>query len=146
MDAQQIAVAAAMLVGARRTNNRIAELPASCRPTTVAEAHAIQDAVAAQLVEPVGAFKAAAPPGDEPWRGLIYLPTIRQSPARIPVAEVPDCGVEAEVAFRFGRDLPARTAPYERPGCRGGRCLRRDRAHHQPVPGSGGPHHAGKAG
>jgi 2-keto-4-pentenoate hydratase len=114
MDSHQIAEAARLLVTARRSGDRLAELPASCRPTTVAEAHAIQDAVAAQLGEPVGAFKAAAPPGDEPWRGLIYLPTIRQSPARIPVAEVPDCGVEAEVAFRFRRDLPARTAPYER--------------------------------
>jgi 2-keto-4-pentenoate hydratase len=114
MDSQQIAEAARLLVAARRGGERLAELPERCRPSTVAEAHAIQDAVAAQLDEPVGAFKAAAPPGDEAWRGLIYLPTIRQSPARIPAAEVPDCGVEAEVAFRFRRDLPARTAPYGR--------------------------------
>lgn len=114
MDAQQIAEAARLLVAARHSGERLAELPARCRPGTVGEAHAIQDAVAAQLGEPVGAFKAAAPAGDEPWRGLIYLRTIRPSPARLPVAEVPDCGIEAEVAFRFRRDLAARTAPYGR--------------------------------
>lgn len=114
MDSQQISEATRLLVAARRGGERIAELPTHCRPSTVGEAHAIQDAVAAQLAEPVGAFKAAAPPGDEPWRGLIYLRTIRPSPARIPVAELPDCGVEAEVAFRFRRDLPARTAAYGR--------------------------------
>jgi 2-keto-4-pentenoate hydratase len=114
MDPQQIAEATRLLVAARHSGERLAELPARCRPSTVGEAHAIQDAVAAQLGESVGAFKAAAPPGDEPWRGLIYLRTIRPSPARVPVAEVPDCGVEAEVAFRFRHDLPARAAPYER--------------------------------
>jgi 2-keto-4-pentenoate hydratase len=114
MDSQQITEAARRLVAAHRSGERLAELPANCRPTTVSEAHAIQDSVAAQLGELVGAFKAAAPPGDEPWRGLIYLRAIRPSPARIPVAEVPDCGVEAEVAFRFRRDLPARTTPYGR--------------------------------
>ena len=36
------------------------------------------------------------------------------SPARVKVAEVPDCGVEGEVAFRFRSDLPARAAPYTR--------------------------------
>jgi len=114
MDSQQIAEAARLLVAARRGDERLTELPTRSRPSTVGEAHAIQDEVAAQLAEPVGAFKAAAPSGDEPWRGLIYLRTIRPSPARVPVAEVPDCGVEAEVAFRFRRDLPARTASYER--------------------------------
>jgi 2-keto-4-pentenoate hydratase len=114
MDQQQIAEAAALLVGARRSGQRLTELPARCRPGTVAEAHAVQDAVAAQLGEPIGAFKAAAPPGDEPWRGLIYRGTVRSSPACISVSEVPDCGVEAEVAFQFRHDLPARAEAYGR--------------------------------
>ena len=114
MATQQTLEAASLLVAARRSGERLAELPARCRPSTVGEAHAIQDEVAAQLSERVGAFKAAAPAGDEPWRGLIYLRTIRLSPARVPVAELPDCGVEAEVAIRFRRDLPPRTAAYTR--------------------------------
>ncbi len=112
MTEQEIADAAQLLVKARRGGSLVAELPV--KPSSVAEAHAIQDAVARLLGEPVGAFKAAAPPNDEPTRGLIYARTIHPSPARIPAAEVPLCGVEAEVAFRFRRDLPARSEPYSR--------------------------------
>ncbi len=39
---------------------------------------------------------------------------IRPSPARFAPAEVPHLGVEAEIAFRFTRDLPARPTPYDR--------------------------------
>ncbi len=68
---------------------------------------AIQDAVTAGLGKPVGAFKAMAPANGEPTRGVIYADTIHASPARVPAAEVPQCGVEGEVAFIFRRDLPA---------------------------------------
>ena len=80
----------------------------------MAEAHAIQDAVTAGLGKPVGAYKAMAPANGEPTRGVIYADTIHASPARIPAAEVPQCGVEGEVAFVFRRDLPPRAAPYSR--------------------------------
>ena len=74
----------------------------------------IQDRVAAELGEAVGAFKINAMPGEEPARGLIYARLIRPSPARFAPAETPHLGVEAEIAFRFIRDLPARNAPYGR--------------------------------
>ncbi len=80
----------------------------------MSDAHAIQDAVTAGLGKPVGAFKAMAPASGEATRGVIYADTIHASPARIPAAEVPQCGVEGEVAFIFRRDLPARAAPYSR--------------------------------
>ncbi len=112
MDQTQITEAARILVKARRERARIAELPV--KPATVAEAHAIQDEVTSQLGAVVGAYKATSPRNDEPTRGVIYAGTIRPSPARVPVSEAPDCGVEAEVAFRFIRDLPPRAAPYTR--------------------------------
>jgi 2-keto-4-pentenoate hydratase len=112
MEKQQILEMAQVLVKARRETQPIDELP--LKPATVAEAHAIQDEVTRLLGEPVGAFKAFAPPGDEPSRGPIYARTIRPSPTSVPVAEAPDCGVEGEVAFRFTRDLPQRSAPYSR--------------------------------
>jgi 2-keto-4-pentenoate hydratase len=62
----------------------------------------------------VGAFKAAAVGAEEPTRGLIYAHTIHASPARVPVSEIPLCGVEGEVAFRFTADLPPREAAYTR--------------------------------
>jgi 2-keto-4-pentenoate hydratase len=114
MDAQQIANAAAVLVKARRGGPLIDDLPAGCRPASVTDAHAVQDAVTDALGKPVGAFKAMAPANGEATRGIIYADTIHRSPARIPAAEVPQCGVEGEVAFVFRRDLPARPAPYSR--------------------------------
>ena len=112
MTQDQIAEAAALLVRARRERVLLPTLPAA--PQDIASAHAIQDATAALLGEPVGAFKAAAIGDDEPTRGLIYARTIRPSPARILATDVPLCGVEGEVAFRFTADLPPRAAPYTR--------------------------------
>jgi 2-keto-4-pentenoate hydratase len=114
MDTQQIADAAALLVKARRGGPLLADLPGDVRPAGVADAHAIQDAVTAALGKPVGAFKAMAPANAEATRGVIYADTIYSSPAWMPAAEVPQCGVEGEVAFVFRRDLPARAAPYTR--------------------------------
>ena len=114
MDAQQISSAADLLVKARRGGPLPADLPAELRPGSVTDAHAIQDAVTAALGKRVGAFKANAPASAEPTRGVIYADTIHSSPARIPATEVPQCGVEGEVAFVFRRDLPARPAPYSR--------------------------------
>ena len=112
MTEQEIAACAEALFQARRTGQLLEALPVA--PSSVAEAHAIQDRVAALFGEPVGAFKAGAPPNQEPTRGLIYARTIRQSPARFAPAEVPHLGVEGEVAFRFTRDLGPSAEPYTR--------------------------------
>ena len=113
METHQIANAAALLVKARRGGPLLADLPVDVRPASVTDAHAIQDAVTAGLGKPVGAFKAMAPANGEA-RGIIYADTVHASPARIPAADVPQCGVEGEVAFVFRRDLPARATPYSR--------------------------------
>ena len=135
MDMPRINRAADLLVGARRTGQLLESLPADATPANIAEGHAIQDAVTAGLGKPVGAYKAMAPAHGEPTRGVIYADTIHASPARIPAADVPQCGVEGEVAFVFRRDLPPRPAPYTRDeashavdACRG------DRAGDQPLP------------
>jgi 2-keto-4-pentenoate hydratase len=112
MDHALIEQAAAALVEARRTMTPLPGLPAS--PATVAEAHAIQDATTTKLGKPVAAYKANAPANGEANRGLIYAGTVFASPAQIPAAQAPQCGVEGEVAFVFRRDLPKRPAPYSR--------------------------------
>jgi len=114
MDKMQIDKSAALLVRARREMQPIDGLPEAFQPTSVADAHAIQDAVTAALGKPIGAFKANAPANAEPTRGVIYAETIHPSPARIPAAEVPQCGVEGEIAFVFRRGLAPRPAPYTR--------------------------------
>lgn len=114
MDRQHSAQAAALLVQARRSMQPVAGLPEACRPASVTDAHEIQDATTAALGKAVAAFKAMAPPGGEPNRGLIYDGTVLPTPARMPAADVPACGVEGEVAFIFRRDLPPRERPYTR--------------------------------
>jgi 2-keto-4-pentenoate hydratase len=114
MDKQAIDRAAAILVNARRGMEPLTGLPEALKPRTIDDAHAIQDAVSRQLGKLIGGFKAMAPANGDPTRGVIYRGTIFPSPASIPAAMVPQCGVEGEVAFIFRRDLPARPAPYTR--------------------------------
>jgi 2-keto-4-pentenoate hydratase len=112
MTEPEIETAAEILAEARRSGRLVDALPVV--PASIAEAHAIQDRIAALLGDPVGGFKANAPAEGEPTRGLIYARMIRPSPARMSQAEVPHLGVEGEIAFRFMRDLPARAEPYTR--------------------------------
>ena len=62
MDPSRITEAAALLVAARQQRSRIGPLPAACRPESVSDAHAIQDAVTAMLGAEVRAFKAMVRP------------------------------------------------------------------------------------
>lgn len=118
MDPVRIAEAASLLAAARQSSTRIDGLPEVCRPKSAADAHAIQDAVTALLRDEVRAYKANAPVAGDPnshgLRAPIYAANTRVSPARFPVAEAPQCGVEGEVAFRFRHDLPSRGTPYTR--------------------------------
>jgi len=121
--------AASLLTTARQKQLRIERLPISCRPRSVAEAHAVQDAVAIALGAAIGGYKASAPPDQgkvqaaanagaplitEGVRAPIFATTIYASPCIIPSNEMPQCGVEAEIAFRFLHDLPPRATPYTR--------------------------------
>jgi len=114
MTMANIEQAAALLAQARRSMQLIPGLPETARPTSIAEAHAMQDATTAVIGKKVGAFKATNPPSGEPTRGLIYEGTVYPSPASIAASSVPACGVEGEVAFIFRRDLARRAQPYSR--------------------------------
>jgi 2-keto-4-pentenoate hydratase len=132
MDKANIEKVASLIAAARRNRTRLEPLPAACRPSSIAEGHAIQDAVARALGYAVGGYKGAPParpdpsrPKDEsdksaPWsnpegiRALIFEPTIHASPCVFPSADAPNCGVEGEIAFRFRQDLPPRATPYSR--------------------------------
>ena len=81
MTEAEIAAAAEILAEARQTGRQIEALPVT--PSSVAEAHQIQDRVAALVGQPIGAFKAGAPPEGEPTRGLIEARMIRASPAHM---------------------------------------------------------------
>ena len=100
---------------AARRGPPLHELPAGCRPQTDADAYQIQEAVALQLGETVGGWKVgAASAAGAAFCAPIWVRMIRPSPASYIPAELRMIGIEAEIAFRLGRDLPARKAVYDR--------------------------------
>jgi 2-keto-4-pentenoate hydratase len=114
MNATEITEAARLLVEARR-GAAIAGLPEPYHPTSYDDAYAIQDAVADRLGAVVGGWKVgAATETDAAFCAPIYAPMIRPSPAHYGPNELKIIGIEAEIAFRLGTDLPARAAPYQR--------------------------------
>jgi 2-keto-4-pentenoate hydratase len=112
MDRAAVTQAAELLIAARRSGKLLDELPASCKPQTLEGAFAIQDATVAGLGETVAGWKAAIVDG-RTVRGAIMGSRVFASPARIPAASMPLLGIEAEIAFRFERDLPAGKYSYE---------------------------------
>ncbi|MCW2243237.1 2-keto-4-pentenoate hydratase [Azospirillum canadense] len=106
--------AADLLTGARRTRSLLDTLPPSARPADKAEATAIQNEVA-RRIGPVTAWKVGAPgPDAEPSCAPINAATVFFEVSRLPAETFHVIGIEAEVVYRFGRDLPARDKPYSR--------------------------------
>lgn len=112
MNKAAIQQAVQVLVDARRTGELPEQLPQSCQPATVDEAHAIQDATIATLGEIVAGWKVGTAPDGQLVRGVLLQSRVFSSPAYIAAADVPLLGIESEIAFRFDRDLPAREAEY----------------------------------
>jgi 2-keto-4-pentenoate hydratase len=106
--------AARLLCGARR-GVPVHELPPSCRPQSDADAYQIQDAVVRQLGETIGGWKVGAGSAASPaFCAPIWMKMLRPSPASYDAGELRLIGIEAEIAFRLGRDLPSRAAVYGR--------------------------------
>ena len=107
-----IAQAAEILAGARRGGAQPEALPASCRPVTLDDAHAIQGAIVRLLGETVAGWKTGVAPDGAVMRGALVASRVFASGWHISPTLVPLLGVEAEIAFRFDRDLPRRDAAY----------------------------------
>lgn len=106
--------AAARLVEAWREHRTIPEIPADVRPATIEEAYAVQDAVSRAL-GPVGGWKVgASSPTAEPRCAPLLASRVHEGPATLPAARFHRLGIEAELALRVARDLPARGEPYAR--------------------------------
>ena len=100
------------LADARRTQMPMADLPHELRPTSVQEAYVVQDLLA-QAYGEIGGWKVGAPSADgTPMFAPMPRAWIVESPALIRANRFR--GLEAEVAFLLGRDLPPREAEYTR--------------------------------
>jgi 2-keto-4-pentenoate hydratase len=104
----KITRAAELLVDTRRRRAVIADLPPQLRPADLAEAYAIQYAVA-RLFGPVGGWKVnLGHPGDEPKATPVPSSYTLASGAHWSTPT----RVEVELAVRVGSNLPARATPY----------------------------------
>jgi 2-keto-4-pentenoate hydratase len=114
MNAAAIDEAARLLAEARLTRAPLTELPEHCRPSTIAEGHAVQDALIRRLGERVAGWKVAGLKPGEVMRGAVLASRMLEAPARLIASEMPLLGVEAEIAFRFDRALAPRERDYDR--------------------------------
>jgi 2-keto-4-pentenoate hydratase len=106
--------AAEMLLEARRTLQPINELPPGLRPKSLEEAYFIQS-VMIQVLGKVGGWKVgASAPDATPLYAPMPAAGFGTSGERIATQFRRMRGVEAEIAFLLGRDLPPRDAPYSR--------------------------------
>ena len=108
----RVSVAARRLSEAFRTGRPIADLPAVEAPQTRADAFAIQDATFDFLGRKVGAWKVGGSPGTEPTASPIATSSIYSSGQVFSSTEHRNFGVEAEIAFRLGQDVPQRQVDY----------------------------------
>jgi 2-keto-4-pentenoate hydratase len=104
--------AAGILLTARRTMTPIDDLPAGLRPTTLEEAYFVQDVMVEALGKAGGWKVGAASPDATPL--YAPMPFILASGGMVGAQYRRLRGVEAEIAFLLGRDLPPREQPYTR--------------------------------
>lgn len=104
--------AADLLLDARRTGRPIADLPKEMQPKSLEEAYFVQDRMS-WAYEAVGGWKVGAPsPDAEPTFAPMPKAWISCSGCELRGLTHRYRGLEAEIAFCLGADLPPREAPY----------------------------------
>ena len=101
-----------LLLDARRTGVTLDELPADLVPDGLAEICFVQDLVAAAF-GPVGGYKIGAP-SLEATPTFAPMPAAWIAPGGSTVTTARYRGIECEIAFLVGKDLPPRAEPYSR--------------------------------
>jgi 2-keto-4-pentenoate hydratase len=113
MDHQDVEAAAGLLLAARKTGNKLQELPERLKPRSIADVRAIQDAADRQIPEPIVGYKFHKKPNQPLCYAPLYPSRLFESPARIRVELARSLFIEAEITFKLVRDLPARPEPYD---------------------------------
>ncbi|MDE2342997.1 MAG: fumarylacetoacetate hydrolase family protein [Betaproteobacteria bacterium] len=120
MTPQAIQQAAQTLWTLWENTGRISALPEECRPHGRAEGYAIQAALAAESGQAVLGWKIAATTVsgqrhinvNGPIAGRLLQNKVLPPGASIPLGDNHMRVAEAELVFRFGRDLPSKPEPY----------------------------------
>ena len=114
MDRDRLLQAAEMLLEARRTLQPIDDLPPAMAPRTLEEAYYVQDLML-QAIGKAGGWKVGATaPDGTPFYAPMPVDGFTTSGQRIAKQYRRLRGVEAEIAFLMGKDLPPRSTPYSR--------------------------------
>ena len=119
---EQADQAARVLLDARRDRTTIDAIPEACRPKTVDEGYAVQDALVRLSGARVLGWKLGATTVywqrraslTEPMAGRLLDTMVHHGAATLEGRAFHLRMVECEYAFRLGHDLPAREAPYTR--------------------------------
>lgn len=98
--------AATYLLNLRRGGPAPQSLPADLAPHDESEAYEIQRALARALGVAVGGWKVAMSGPERGTFAPIFRPDVHASPVRLAAASAAGLGIEPEVAFKLGRDLP----------------------------------------
>lgn len=106
--------AAGLIEQALVSGQRLDGLPDTCRPTDLAQAYEIQRRLADRLGQRGGWKVGAKSPDPGSPRHYSSLPAslIREGPVELAFSRFAYPTLEAEVAFKLGKDLPARERPY----------------------------------
>ena len=103
-----------LLLDARRTHTPIADLPVELQPANIEEVEYMHDFVADAFGD-IGGWKIGAPSADAtPFFAPMPRDWMAPSGARFTGDRYRYRGLEAEVAFLVGQDLPPRSTPYTR--------------------------------
>ena len=114
MSSRRAARAAELLTGARAEGPTLTGEAVGFSLAGLAEAYEIQALVATKLGG-AAAWKTGAPsPDAEPIFAPILQGLVHASPARLEAMRFRRLGIEAEIAYRLCRNLPARAEPYTR--------------------------------
>jgi len=111
---QELTSTANALLDARRTGNTLSDLAVELQPTDMTEVYFVQDLLA-QSFGPIGGWKIGAPNAEAtPLFAPMPLAWMAASGSDLAGPRWRYRGLEAEIAFLVGEDLPPRATPYSR--------------------------------
>jgi 2-keto-4-pentenoate hydratase len=114
VDRDRLQQAAELLLQARRTVQPIDDLPPAMAPKTLEEAYYVQDLMLRAIGKAGGWKVGAMSPDGPPFYAPMPVDGFATSGERITREYRRLRGVEAEIAFLMGKDMPPRSAPYSR--------------------------------